>query len=59
MRHKLWTLEDWKRELFSAESKINRLGSDERKWAQKFPGKGLNNRLVEGILKFIGGSVMI
>ena len=29
--HKSWTLEDWKRIVWSDETKINRLGSDGRK----------------------------
>jgi transposase len=57
--HKDWTLEDWKRVVWSDETKINRLGSDGRKWAWKKPGEGLSDRLVEGTLKFGGGSVMV
>ncbi|KAF9441596.1 hypothetical protein P691DRAFT_683375, partial [Macrolepiota fuliginosa MF-IS2] len=33
------------------------MGSDGRKWAWKTPGKGLSDRLVEGIVKFGGGCV--
>ena len=29
--HKEWTLEDWKRVVWSDETKVNRLGSDGRK----------------------------
>ena len=57
--HKDWTLEDWKRVVWSDETKINRLGSDGRKWAWKKAGEGLSNRLVEGTLKFEGGSLMM
>ena len=45
--------------VWSDETKINCLGSDGRKWVWKRPGKGLSNRLVEGTVKFGGGSVMI
>ena len=31
--HKDWTVEDWKRVIWSDETKINRFGSDGRKWA--------------------------
>ena len=45
--------------VWSDETKINRLGSDERKWVWKRPGEGLSDRLVEGTIKFEEGSVMI
>ena len=59
LAHKNWTLEDWKHAIWSDETKINRLGSDGRKWVWKKPGEGLSDRLVEGTLKFGGGSVMM
>jgi Transposase len=37
VKHKHWTVEDWKRVIWSDETKINRLGSDGRKWVQKEP----------------------
>jgi len=52
-------VEDWKKVVWSDETKINRLGSDGRKWGWKRPGEGLSDRLVEGTLKFGGGSVMV
>jgi transposase len=57
--HKDWTLDDWKRVIWSDETKINRLGSDGRKWVWKKSGERLSDRLVEGTVKFGGGSVMI
>jgi DDE superfamily endonuclease len=57
--HLEWTIEDWKRVVWSDETKINRLGSDGRKWVYKKAGERLNDRLVEGTLKFGGGSVMV
>ena len=57
--HKDWTVEDWKRVVWSDETKINCLGSDGRKWVWKRPGEGLSDRLVEGTVKFEEGSVMI
>lgn len=57
--HQHWTVEDWKRVVWSDETKVNRLGSDGKKWAWKKAGEGLSNRLVEGTLKFGGGSVMV
>jgi hypothetical protein len=52
-------VEDWKRVIWSDETKINRLGSDGRKWVWKKPGEGLSDRLVEGTVKFGGGSLMM
>ena len=57
--HKDWTMEDWKKVIWSDETKINRLGSDGGKWVWKKPGEDLSDRLVEGTLKFGGGSVMM
>ena len=57
--YKDWTVEDWKRVVWSDETKINCLGSDGCKWVWKRPGEGLSDRLVEGTVKFEGGSVMI
>ena len=54
-----WTMEDWKKVMWSDETKINHLVSDGHKWAWKRAGEGLNDRLVEGTLKFGGGSLML
>lgn len=57
--HQHWTVEDWKKVVWSDGTKINRLGSDGRKWVWKKDGEGLSDRLVEGTLKFGGGSLMV
>lgn len=57
--HKDWTLEDWKRVVWSDETKINRLGSDGRHWIWKKSGQGLQDRHVDGTVKFGGGSLMM
>jgi len=59
LAHKDWTVDDWKRVIWSDETKINRLGSDGRKWVWKKAGEGLSDRLVEGTVKFGGGSLMV
>jgi len=59
LEHKDWTVEDWKRVVWSDETKINRMGSDGRNWVWKGPGEELNDRLVDGTVKFGGGSLMI
>jgi transposase len=58
-RHLHWTVEDWKRVIYSDETKINRLGSDGRDWVWKRPGEGLSDRMVKSTLKFGGGSIML
>src|SRR3954469_19792037 len=57
--HKDWTVEDWKRVIWSDQTKINHLGSDGKKWVWKNKGEALNDQLVEGTLKFGGGSLMM
>jgi DDE superfamily endonuclease len=57
--HKDWTIEDWKKVIWSDETKINHLGSDGHKWAWKRAGEGLSDRLVDGTLKFGGGSLIM
>src|SRR6266487_641611 len=59
LAHQYWTVEDWKKVVWSDETKINRLGSDGRKWVWKKPGEDLSNRLVQGTVKFGGGSLMV
>jgi transposase len=59
LTHQDWTVEDWKKVVWSDETKINRLGSDGRKWVWKKAGKDLSDRLVQGTKKFGGGSVMV
>lgn len=56
--HKDWTMEDWKRVVWSDETKVNRLGSDGKIWVWKRDGEPLNDRLVEETTKFGGGSIM-
>jgi hypothetical protein len=58
-RHKDWTTEDWKRVVWSDETKINRFGSDGRKWGWKSPDEGLQSRHVNKTVKHSGGSLMV
>ena len=57
--HQHWTVEDWKQVIWSDETKINHIGLDEKRWAWKKAGKGLSDRLVQGTVKFGGGSLMV
>lgn len=58
LAHKYWPVEDWKRVVWSGETKINRVGSDGRNWVWKKRGKGLSDHLVDETLKHGGGSLM-
>ena len=52
-------MEDWKRVVWSDETKINRVGSDGKQWVWKQRGEGLIEREVQGTVKFGGGNIMI
>jgi len=56
--HQHWTVDDWKRVVWTDETKVNCLGSDGKQWMWKREGEGLNDRLVQGTVKFRGGSLM-
>lgn len=58
LSHKDWTVEDCKRVVWSDETKINQIGLDGRKWVWRKWGEGLSDRLVDGTLKYGGGSLM-
>lgn len=59
LRHQHWTVEDWKRVIWSDETKINRLGSDGREWVwKKKTDNKLTDREVKGTMKFGGGNLM-
>jgi transposase len=57
--YKDWTVDDWMHVVWSDEVKFNRLNSDGRSYVYKRAGEGLSDRLVEGTLKFGGGSLMM
>lgn len=58
-KYKDWTVEDWKRVIWSDETKINRIGSDGQDYIWKRRGEGLIDREIEGTVKFGGGSLML
>ncbi len=58
-RYQNWTVEDWKRVVWPDKSKINRLGSDGRKWCWKTPGSQLHTNQVTPTVKYGNGSIMI
>jgi hypothetical protein len=59
-KYESWTVDDWKRVVWSDETKINRLGySDGRKWCWKEPGRAREASHVVGTVKHGGGSLML
>jgi len=58
-KHQHWTVEDWKRVIWSDETKVNRFGVDGRTWCWKSKGEGLSERTVQPTVKHSGGSVMV
>jgi transposase len=57
--HQHWTVEDWKRVIFSDESKINKFNADGRSWCWFSDPAELNSGTVKQTVKFGGGGVMI
>ena len=58
-RHIEWTIENWKKVIWSDETKINCLGSNGMKYVRKYVREGLSDRLVEGTVKFGGGNLIL
>jgi len=60
LRHQSCTVNDWKRVIWSDETKINRLESDGREWVWKKRGSNhLTSQHVKGTVKFGGGNLMM
>jgi transposase len=59
LQYQSWTAEDWKRVVWSDETKVSCLGSGglERVW--KEPGHALTEQHVQATVKFGGGSLMM
>lgn len=58
-RHQNWTVEDWKRVVWSDETKINRFMSDGRSWYWAREGTSLQSHHVKQAYKHGGGSLMV
>lgn len=57
--HRFWTVEDWRRVVFSDESKINIWGSDGVEFYWNLPGGPLQPHHVIPTVKYGGGSLMV
>jgi transposase len=58
-KYRNWTIEDWRRVVWSDESKFMIFGSDGREWCWKEPNSPLKPQHVKPTVKFGGGSVMV
>ena len=54
--HENWTLEDWKRVLWTDETKINRIGSDGKVYVWKQQGEPVSDRTTTPTVKHGGGN---
>jgi hypothetical protein len=59
LKHRYWTVEDWKRVVWSDETKVNRVGFGGREWVWKRPGSAITEQHVKGKVKFGGGGLMM
>lgn len=57
--HRNWTINDWRRVVWSDETKINRFNSDGRTWAWIRDNEEIQPRHVKQTVKHGGGSIMI
>jgi transposase len=59
LKYQNWTVDDWKRVLWSDETKINKIGSDGHQYVWKKAGEPLSDRTTQPTVKFGGGNIMV
>jgi len=57
--HKNWSINQWRKVIWSDETKINLFGSDGHRWCWKNRGKGLESRVISQTRKYGGGNIMV
>jgi hypothetical protein len=57
--HKDWTIDDWRRVVWTGETKINRFGSDGRRYAWKRDDEPVQPRHVQTTVKHGGGNIKL
>ena len=50
---------DWTRDIWSDETKVNRIGSDGRMYIWKKTGRPLQNKKVQETIEFEGGALVV
>lgn len=58
-RYKDWTVEEWKRVLWSDESKFNLCNSDGNAYVRRPMNQRYNPRYTKGTIKYGGGNIMV
>ena len=58
-KYRNYTVEDWKRVVWSDETKINRFGSDGHQYVWKKKGEPLSDKTTTPTVKFEGGNLMV
>lgn len=58
-KYKNWTVDEWRKVIFSDETKINRFGSDGREFTWRKDGEQLRPHNIRQTLKHGGGSIMV
>ena len=51
LKHQSWSVDEWRKVLFTDETKINKMGSDGRKWTWKKKGEPLERKHVKITVK--------
>ena len=59
LQHQYWNIDDWKRVIWSDETKINCLGPEGLKWIWRTTNEALQERLVQGTMKYHGGNLVM
>ena len=58
-RYRNWTVDDWKKVIWSDESKFNLFGSDGRSYCWREPGVPLQEHHIKPMVKYGGGSIIV
>ena len=56
--HEHWGVEDWKKVLFTDETKVNLVGSDGKMYIRRFKNERFNSQFIKGQLQAGNGSIL-